>query len=35
MYPLGENTFGIRSEMLEISFGDGCVIVEGKTFGKL
>ena len=35
LYPLGENKFGRKGGMVEITFGDGCVIIDEITCKKL
>ena len=35
LYPIGENEFGRKGGMLKVTFGDGCLTVDGKTSNKL
>ena len=35
LYPLGENKFGRKGGMVEISFGEGCLTIDGTTCRKL
>ena len=35
LYPLGDNEFGRKRGFLKLSFGDGCLMYDGKTFKKL
>jgi len=34
-YPIGENKFGRKGGMLEVTFGDGCLMIEDFTCKKL
>ena len=35
LYPIGENTFGVKEAEDEIEFGDGCFVSDGETHKKL
>ncbi|MBR3639982.1 MAG: serine hydrolase [Clostridia bacterium] len=35
LYPIGENEFVRKSDMLKLSFGDGCLTIDGLTLKKL
>ncbi|MBR3555408.1 MAG: beta-lactamase family protein [Oscillospiraceae bacterium] len=35
LYPIGENEFGRKGGMLKVSFGDGCLTVDGSICKKL
>ena len=35
LYPIGENKFGRKGGMLEITFSEGAATYIGKTFKKL
>ena len=35
LYPIGENKFGRKGGMIEISFGDGCLKFDDMTCRKL
>ena len=35
LYPLGDNTFGIKDLSGDFTFGDGCITFEGETYRKL
>ena len=35
LYPIGENKFGRKGEMVEIEFGDGCLTAAGATSKKI
>ena len=35
LYPVSENKFGRKGGMVEITFGEGCLVIDGKTCKKL
>ena len=35
LYPIGENVFGRKGGLLRVSFGDGCLTIDGLTCRKL
>ena len=35
LWPIGENEFGRKGGMLDLKFGDGCLMFDGYTFKKL
>ena len=35
LYPIGENKFGRKGGMIELTFGGGCVTYSGVTCRKL
>ena len=35
LYPIGEDKFGRKGGMLELTFGDGCLMFDGLTCKKL